>query len=60
MAHTPVGEWKQKYLDTLKRCVELECENQKMTNLVNDLRMLCNQQQDELRYFKYKDAGKPR
>ena len=54
MADTVTPKWKEKYLEKLKRVVELEEENKQMVNVINDLRMLCNQQQEELRHWKHK------
>ena len=58
MADLVTPKWKQKYLDTLKRLVEAQNEIERNAIVIQDLRMLCNQQQEELQYFKYKDAGK--
>ena len=52
-----MNEWKQKYLDVLKTKVVIEAENKRLIEVVQELQLLCNQQHDELRSLKYKDAG---
>jgi predicted RNA-binding protein associated with RNAse of E/G family len=43
-----MNEWKQKYLDVLKTKVVIEEENRRMVEVIQELRMLCNQQQAEI------------
>ena len=53
-----MNEWKKKYLTVLEELVQVKSQCERQEEVIQELRILCNQQQTELRYFKYKDAGK--
>ena len=53
-----MNEWKKKYLAVLEELVRVKSQLERAHEVIGELELLCNEQQDELRYLKYKDAGK--
>lgn len=49
-----MNEWKKKYLAVLEELVQVKSQCERQEELIQELRILCNSQQDELRALKYK------
>ena len=53
-----MNEWKKKYLKVLEELVQVKSQLERAHEVIDELTLLCNEQQDELRSLKYKDAGR--
>jgi hypothetical protein len=49
-----MNEWKKKYLAVLEELVRVKSQCERQEEVIQELRILCNAQQDELRALKYK------